>query len=581
MAFPSRTLRAVCEISSGTLKISQRPPAYTHETGALDVIVDLKNGGNAYVPDASIVAGMYLFWQDTQYMSELVEMSISGCTLSGTFGDALTAMPGCPLLVVQLQDTDTGDIIVAAAAPIQITKVEGNLIVTTRPPSPSEIVYIGRSPYINTENYHWMQWNSVALAYEDTGVVAKGMPATFTATAQGLPAGSTPTATITGTAENPVINLGIPKGDTGETGATGPAAGFGTISATVDNTSGTPGVTVNTSGPDTAKNMTFAFTGLKGPQGEPGPVSQVCGVSPNAQGNVPLKGTNIPLESMSLVTVKQAIDNVGATFTGATSSTAGTKGQVPAPAAGEEGHALGGSGSWVTGSGIATSDNDATPISTSLSSLNDQIANKANAIANAHQTTYGTDLNDYTEIGMYGIESATNCPSGESGYQYGTLIVDRYLNTNYVTQIWQTVLSNKAWIRIKSNGTWSAWSELAHADQITSVINKLNSFEELLNYTDTYSTTRYIYRVGNVITALLFNDSQDAQIPGGSLTIPYSIPEKYRPKVNLVQMGISQNGTVLNFGIGSNGSVLGWIYSSGTPGQIFMNISWSVPLSSL
>jgi len=378
MAFPSRTLRAVCEISSGTLQISQRPPAYTHEEGALSVIVDLKNNGAAYVPDASVVAGMYLFWQDTQYMSELVEMGISGCTLSGTFSGALTAMPGCPMLVIQLQDTDTSDIIVAAAAPIQITKIEGNLIVTTRPPSPSEIIYIGRSPYINSLNGHWMQWNSTDHAYEDTGVVARGVPATFTATAQGLPAGSTPTATITGTAENPVINLGIPKGDTGDTGATGPAAGFGTIAATVDNTSGTPGVTVNTSGPDTAKNMTFAFTGLKGAQGDPGPVQQVCGVSPNSQGNVLLKGTDIPLQTMSLVTVKQAIDNVGATFTGATSSTAGTKGQTPAPAAGDEEKLLTGAGTWekITGSDLEASSSDTTKIATVLSNLNDQKADQ-------------------------------------------------------------------------------------------------------------------------------------------------------------------------------------------------------------
>ena len=174
MAFPSRTLRAVCEISSGTLQISQRPPAYTHEAGALSVVVDLKNDGTAYVPDASIVAGMYLFWPDTQYMSELVDMDIVGCTISGTFGDALTAIPGCPLLVVQLQDTDTYNVIVAAAAPIQITKVEGSLIVTTRPPSPSEIIYVGRSPYINLDNLHWMQWDNSLRVYVDTGVVAKG-----------------------------------------------------------------------------------------------------------------------------------------------------------------------------------------------------------------------------------------------------------------------------------------------------------------------------------------------------------------------------------------------------------------------
>lgn len=93
--------------------------------------------------------------------------------------------------------------------------------------------------------------------------------------------------------------------------------------------------------------------------------------------------------------------------------------------------------------------------------INDQIANKANAIASAHNTTYGTDLNNYTETGMYGIEGATNYPAGDSENQYGTLTVNRYSNTNYVTQIWQTVLSNQAWIRIKNGSTWSAWNKLA------------------------------------------------------------------------------------------------------------------------
>ena len=56
-----------------------------------------------------------------------------------------------------------------------------------------------------------------------------------------------------------------PKGDTGE------AAGFGTPTAAVDNTSGTPAVTVQASGPDTAKVFSFSFTGLKGATGEQGP----------------------------------------------------------------------------------------------------------------------------------------------------------------------------------------------------------------------------------------------------------------------------------------------------------------------
>lgn len=61
-----------------------------------------------------------------------------------------------------------------------------------------------------------------------------------------------------------------PKGDTGDTGAqgatgpTGPAAGFGTVTATVDGSSGTPRVVVTTSGTNEALNIQFAFSGLKG-----------------------------------------------------------------------------------------------------------------------------------------------------------------------------------------------------------------------------------------------------------------------------------------------------------------------------
>ena len=59
-----------------------------------------------------------------------------------------------------------------------------------------------------------------------------------------------------------------PKGDNGTNGTDGTPAGFGEIVATVDNSTGTPNVAVTTSGPNEAKNFTFAFTGLKGEKGE-------------------------------------------------------------------------------------------------------------------------------------------------------------------------------------------------------------------------------------------------------------------------------------------------------------------------
>ena len=58
------------------------------------------------------------------------------------------------------------------------------------------------------------------------------------------------------------------KGDKGDKGNTGDAAGFGTVSASVDANTGTPSVTVSTSGSNTSKNFSFAFHNLKGEKGD-------------------------------------------------------------------------------------------------------------------------------------------------------------------------------------------------------------------------------------------------------------------------------------------------------------------------
>lgn len=59
----------------------------------------------------------------------------------------------------------------------------------------------------------------------------------------------------------------------GQDGNDGAAAGFGTVTASVDNNVGTPSVTVTVSGPNTAKEFSFAFHNLKGADGNVGTIT--------------------------------------------------------------------------------------------------------------------------------------------------------------------------------------------------------------------------------------------------------------------------------------------------------------------
>lgn len=92
-------------------------------------------------------------------------------------------------------------------------------------------------------------------------------------------AGTSASVTNSGTSTNAILNFTIPRGAIGPSGtdgaqgpqgnpgADGAAAGFGTVQATVDANVGTPSVEVSASGPNTAKNLTFAFHNIKGDKG--------------------------------------------------------------------------------------------------------------------------------------------------------------------------------------------------------------------------------------------------------------------------------------------------------------------------
>ena len=199
-----------------------------------------------------------------------------------------------------------------------------------------------------------------------------------------------------------------PQGETGATGATGatPNLQIGTVET------GNPGTDVEASMSGTPENP---LLNLKIPRGEDGSgsVSKVDGVEP-ASGNVPLGAVRYSTaQELTEGQQAQARENISAAknaaMTGATASAAGAAGLVPAPSAGDEKKALLGNGTWgnVASSGgvhvgdtAPTDENTNTWIDTSEDAGGYLVENNLNqetpgiALLDAHQ---GKVLRELTE----------------------------------------------------------------------------------------------------------------------------------------------------------------------------------------
>ena len=136
-----------------------------------------------------------------------------------------------------------------------------------------------------------------------------------------------------------------PQGETGATGATGatPNLQIGTVET------GNPGTDVEASISGTAENPLLNLKIPRGADGS-GSVSTVDGVEP-ANGDVPLGAVRYSApQNLTEAQQAQARENISAAknadMTGATASAAGAGGLVPAPGAGDEGNVLHGDGTW-------------------------------------------------------------------------------------------------------------------------------------------------------------------------------------------------------------------------------------------
>ena len=172
MSIPQRILSGVCEISTGAFTAERMPVAYTGEIGALNVQIRFTMEGQPYCPNAD--AEMYLYYEQRHKMTVPVALSVSGDTAIGNLRESDMKIGGCPLLVVQLKSIETGQLIVTCDTPLRIERVRSGVVIYTGEAIPGETVYVGRAPYINSENTHWMEWDNETAQYVDTGVSAYG-----------------------------------------------------------------------------------------------------------------------------------------------------------------------------------------------------------------------------------------------------------------------------------------------------------------------------------------------------------------------------------------------------------------------
>lgn len=147
------------------------------------------------------------------------------------------------------------------------------------------------SPQINEETGYWMIWDKSADAYVDTTTLARGpqgiqgekgdtgaVPQFGVVNVTTGEEGTEASASVTGTAENPVLNITIPKGDTGEkgdkgdTGAT-PSFTIGTVTTVA------PDVDASVTIDGTAENPVLNMNIPQGETGEVGPGVQAGGTT--------------------------------------------------------------------------------------------------------------------------------------------------------------------------------------------------------------------------------------------------------------------------------------------------------------
>lgn len=250
--------------------IPDSPPVIIHvdqyDHGAGRIVANLYNGDQLYTPTGTAwIQGTKPDGRGFQYSATL-----SGSTVTAELTEQMTAVAGNVRTQIVVNETNGRIGTFCFTLAVQKSGLPAD---TDMSQSEYQIVEelieevigaAGHAPIIG-QNGNWWIWNVEADDYVDSGVDASITVRIADITM--LASDATPYVTNTGTNTDPIFHLFIPRGTKGDTGD---AAGFGTPTATIDGSTGTPSVQVTASGSDTAKVFDFAFHNLKGTKGDTG-----------------------------------------------------------------------------------------------------------------------------------------------------------------------------------------------------------------------------------------------------------------------------------------------------------------------
>ena len=178
MPIEQKTLAGTCEITTGAFTPTTSMPTFQGENNAVRMEITFFNDGAAYNIPSGIDVRAHLYYAARPAMTQSLPMEVAGNLATLDISDLFTAVSGTPLMVIRLVDS-SGDIQVSCTFGVNVKPTLSGTVIYLLPPSPDEIIYVGRSPYIGN-NGNWWTFDNDLHVFVDSGYTATGNYYVFT-----------------------------------------------------------------------------------------------------------------------------------------------------------------------------------------------------------------------------------------------------------------------------------------------------------------------------------------------------------------------------------------------------------------